>query len=375
MQMNRRDFAFSSLALALAGCAENSSGTKTPNIILGGGKYQDLDSNAIRYVLSVVNLGDGQRNLTDMTFLPHGIHRHPTDPYRLAVFEKIGPGACEFNLATNSIVRTIPQVDKRYFYGHGVYAADGATLLATETQLDTKDGVIAIRASDDLSYLGEFPSYGKEPHECKLIDGGKTLVVTNGGGDLSGDAPCVTYIDIASQKLIEKVRLTNARLNTGHLAVNKDGSLVVVSAPRSGLGAQHLGGVSIRPMGAEIESIANPQNITGRMQGEALSVTVHETAGLAAVTHPDGNMVTFWSLRDRALVKVVELPKPRGVEITSDQQKFIVSYGDEANLVSIPVASLKPDSTSIIAGSYITGSHIYNWSREMTEILSPGPLA
>ena len=92
------------------------------------------------------------------------------------------------------------------------------------------------------------------------------------------------------------------------------------------------------------------------------------------VTHPDGNMVTFWSLRDRQLIKVVELRRARGVELTKDESAFVVSYGENANLIRIPVATLEPDRSSIIAASYITGSHIYNWSREMSELFYPGPL-
>ena len=56
------------------------------------------------------------------------------------------------------------------------------------------------------------------------------------------------------------------------------------------------------------------------------------------------------------------------------EKNFIVSYGPSANLVQIPVASLEPDETSMIEVPYITGSHIYNWSREMSEMFYPGPL-
>jgi uncharacterized protein len=349
-------------------------GSNTQNLILGGGTYMDTKSGKINHVLAVVDLESRKQTQADTSFLPHGIHRKPTDPNCLAVFEKIGPGACEFDLAARKVLRYIPVVDGRQFYGHGGYSIDGAVMYSTETILKSGDGVIAVRDSQTLKILGEFPTFGKEPHECKLIDAGRTMVVTNGGGHMQGDAPNVAYIDVNSEKLLEKVELRNARLNTGHISLSDRGSLVVVSAPRAGLGAQHLGGVSIRPRGQSMETADSQEAVTQRMQGEALSVAIHSEAGLAAVTHPDGDMVTIWSLHNRQLVKVIELEKARGVELTEDMQNFVISYGPKASLIKVPVATLEPDKKSMIETSFITGSHIYNWSRELSELYYPGPL-
>lgn len=379
MALTRRDFLAASAVLCSAPLASVAS-TPKGNIILGGGQYRHADSEQVNYVLSLIDLTRGRRQLTPMTFLAHGIHRNPTDQNRLAIFEKKGPNACEFDLATQTIVRSIPIVsttratDKRYFYGHGSYSIDGQVLFSTETELDGLNGLIGIRNSRDLAYLGEFPSYGKEPHECKLIDGGKTLVVTNGGGVSHGAAPSVAYIDINSQQLLEKVELTNAKLNTGHLAISDKGELVVISAPRVGLSNTSLGGVSIRPEGEQLQPIASPQAITQRMRGEALSVAIHTASGVAAVTHPDGGMVTFWSIASRSLIKIIELPHPRGVELTVDQREFVISFGREASLARIPLATLEFDPAAIFKDSYITGSHIYNWSREMVELYYPRSL-
>lgn len=377
MALTRREFGLAGISLVLTACSDRSADqarrASSKNLILGGGIFQDRDTGEVRRVISVVDIDARSRSMTDTTFLPHGIHRKPTDTNCLALFEKIGPGACEYDLAAREITRYLPASHGRYFYGHGAYSVDGELLYSTETELDNGDGVIAVRDSRTMEPLGEFPTFGKEPHECKLIDGGSTMVVTNGGGDLRGDAPSVTYIDIGTKRLLEKVKLTNARLNTGHLAISNTGSLVVVSAPRSGLSTD-LGGVSIRPRGDVMQTIANPEAVTQRMIGEALSVIIHPDAGLAAVTHPDGNIVTIWSLSDRRLVKVIDLPSARGIELTLDKKNFIVSYGANANLVRIPIDSLEPDKSSIIEASYITGSHIYNWSREMSELFYPGPL-
>ena len=291
----------------------------------------------------------------------------------MAVFEKKGPHAVEFDLQQRRVIRPIVTASSRHFYGHGVYSVDGSLLYCTESYLDGLRGIIAVRDAETHAYLGEFPSFGKEPHECKLIDHGRTMVVTNGGGSGLDHAPSVAYIDVASEKLIERVTMTEPRINTGHLAVGSEGSLVVISAPRRGLETTEPGGVSIRPQGASMLTLSEPREITARMQGEALSVAIQEQKGIAAVTHPDGGMVTFWSIADRRFLNVIDLAHPRGIVLTSDDQFFVLSYGSEASLMRVNVDDFGRVENSIVPNTYISGSHIYNWSRELTEILAPGP--
>ena len=364
-------FAYGPVLTSLLGCTPSTPGAPA-NLILGGGRYTDLDTNRIEHVLSIVDLDAKDVSLISLGFLAHGIHIHADEPNLLAIFEKKGPHAVEFDLAARRVTRSIETSKARAFYGHGAYSVDGEHLFATETVLESLDGIIAVRDARTHANLGEFPSYGKEPHECKLIDSGRTLVVTNGGGSGSEDAPCVTYIDVASQNLIERIAMTNTRINTGHSALGSDGALVVVSAPRRGLATTEPGAVSIRPRGAALETIANPVSVTGRMQGEALSVIVQEEAEIAAVTHPDGGMVTFWSTADRRLLKVIDLPHPRGVTLTHDDEFFVLSYGADASLMRVEVESLELIDDSLVPNTLISGSHIYNWSRGLTEILAPG---
>jgi len=139
-----------------------------------------------------------------------------------------------------------------------------------------------------------------------------------------------------------------------------DASLIVVSAPRSGLSSDKLGGVSIQPSGKKMKSMSSPKKIVANMQGEALSVAVHQDTAL--VTHPGGNMLTFWSLDGRRFLKKVDLPRPRGVTLTRDQQQFVISFGDDASVVQIAVESLEVIESTLSQGSFLTGSHLHNWT-------------
>ena len=372
LQMSALTFTYPGM---LTGCGKSVSLNQNHDLILGGGRYQLEANGPIQYAFSMVNMTTGSVARVAMDFLSHGIHQHPHAPERIVIFQKKGPYACELDLKKQAVTRPIGTDKSRHFYGHGAYSADGKTLYCTEAYLHSYDGIIAVRDADTLEFLGEFPSYGKEPHECKLIDGGRVMVVTNGGGKLGEDAPCVTYIDTASHKLLERVPLTNDRLNTGHLSIAEDGSLVVVSAPRAGLDKSQLGGVSIRPSGGTMESLSQPQKVTHSMVGEALSVVIANDAGIAAVTHPDGGMVTFWSIQDRSLRKRLTLPYPRGVNLTLDKKTFIVSYGANPKLVKVSVATLEVMSKTEIDNTFISGSHIYNWSRGIPELQAPAVIS
>jgi len=378
MPISRRQFLQASTVLGLGSLASYTLPARAgaaENLILGGGRFRQQESEPYRHVLSVVDIDKQSNHLIDTHFFPHGIHQHVFEPHRLALFEKKGPGACEVDLTTGQVTRKIHTDPSRYFYGHGAYSINGEQLLCTESYLDSKRGIIAIRDSKTMDSLGEFPTYGSEPHECKLIDKGKTLVVTNAGSRAENDAPSVTYIDMASQQLLEKVPLSNPKIGSGHLGIGEDGSLVVVSPSRTEPTADQLGGVSIRPRGETMESIEYPTELVSQLKGEALSVAIYQEGDIAGVTHPSADKVTFWSTTNRKHVATLELPQPRGIALTRNNDFFIISYDAvKPKIVRVPVTSLNTKSAIVIDNTFISGSHIYNWSRGLTELGYPGPL-
>jgi uncharacterized protein len=103
--------------------------------------------------------------------------------------------------------------------------------------------------------------------------------------------------------------------------------------------------------------------VTSRMYGEALSVAIHEPTQIVAVTHPFGDMVTFWSMRTFAFLKKIELPRARGVTLTQDGRNFIVTYGPTTDLAAISPSTLTPARESVLTQSYLSGSHVFNWTR------------
>jgi hypothetical protein len=334
--------------------------------IIGGGAFDQQGDR--HYVVAVIDLDADEPtpSLIPVTFLGHGVAFNPADPTKAAVFEKKGPGACYVDLATGELISTISTPAHRHFYGHGIYSADHSLLYATESLLNEhRRGVLTVRDAKTFEELGTLPTFGTSPHDCLLIDDGKTMVVANGGGDLKGGArPCVTYVDIEHEKLLEKVELKAGRFNAGHLAISSAGDLVVVSAPRDGLSANvpKLGAISLKPKGKPLATVTKPQKVAAAMKGETLSVVIDESRGAVMATHPEGNMVTLWDLESANLKKrFKEFTGPRGVTLTLDGRFFVLSHmqGASTAITLVNSETLEVVANSRIDPAFTSGSHIY----------------
>lgn len=336
--------------------ARAAAGTE---LYLGSFKTARYDGK-ITHELSAVDAAGRRHASIPLTFHFHGLAPHPTERRRAVLFEKQGPGACEVDLVEKKVRRPVTTTDDRKFYGHGAFSPDGRVLYATETILASGEGVIVVRDGRTLAITGELPTFGAKPHDCVLIDGGRTLVVTNGGGPLEGAAPCVTFVDVRTRKLREKLTFDNPRVNAGHLALTSRRELLVISAPRSGLPGSEPGAISVRDKD-HLRVLAEPAEVTRKMIGETLSLAVHEPSGVVAVTNPDGDLVTFWSYPRGAFVKSLALEHPRGVTLTRDRRFFIVSHGRDPLLSFISTATLERDPARDVPGARMSGSHMYTW--------------
>ena len=96
------------------------------------------------------------------------------------------------------------------------------------------------------------------------------------------------------------------------------------------------------------------------MIGESLSLCIDERRRVVGVTNPDGNIVTFWDLDQKRLVKHLDLPAPRGITRTLDGRSLVLSYG-QGTLVLLDPETLAPRPAPVVATSTLSGSHIFNW--------------
>ncbi|MCB9787639.1 MAG: DUF1513 domain-containing protein [Deltaproteobacteria bacterium] len=338
---------------------------------LGGGRGDDKTTGAPRYWLSVVDLDRGERVATIPTaFFPHGIAAHPQKPHVVMLFEKHGEGCCQVDLRAGRVTATVRTVAGNQFYGHGAYAPDAGHFYCTETAVDDEyRGLLMVRDSRSFEALGELPTGGKEPHDCVLIAGGRTLVVTNGGGHVdNGGEASVTYVDVGTRAVQHTLRFSDPTLNAGHLWLTSKGELAVVSAPRSGLDTSDPkvhGAISFFSPGMDrgLRTVTDP--ILAQMRGETLSVAVHEPTMVVGATNPDGDLLTFWDFHTGKLLRAYhDLKGPRGIGLSLDRRYFAVTYGPQAALVLIDTRSLDRVAEGEVAQAWMTGSHVvcHDWS-------------
>jgi hypothetical protein len=340
--------------------------------LLCGGRQVNVDTGEERFVFTQLSIdqtikdkGAAQRLITDIGFLSHAVVKNPNAPNKVLVFEKKGTGAAEIDLKENKVINRIQPAKGCAFYGHGAYSKDGKLVYATEYDEDSYVGKMTVRDAADFKVTGEFPTHGEWPHDCQFIDDGKTVAITNGGGSLEGGAiPNVSYVEVGSGTLIEKIEFDNEMINAGHLVISSNGDLAIGHAMREGLDIREsLGGLSLRPKDGKFKSMIVPAEVTGAMKGETLSLCMHEETKIIAATNPyatGGGLVTFWNYETQKYVAKLALEQPRGVALTLDQKFWVISIGKEnpgVILVSTETNELEEAPVAFVASSQ--GSHMY----------------
>lgn len=125
--------------------------------------------------------------------------------------------------------------EDRTFSGHGVFSQDGRQLYATENDADTGDGLLGVYETSNWRRVGELPTRGIDPHEVILLADGKTLVVANGGIEMSGReklniaamAPSLVFLDAANgeTRAMHRLAADLNRLSIRHIASDAAGQV------------------------------------------------------------------------------------------------------------------------------------------------------
>jgi len=126
---------------------------------------------------------------------------------------------------------------------------------------------------------------------------------------------------------------------------------------------ESVGGVTLRVGNGPFVTMSEPAEVVERMIGESLSLCVDEPSQVVGVTNPDGNVVTFWDLTRQRFVKRLELPAPRGLTKTLDEEYLVLSYG-AGTLTLVEPSTLEPVSHRHVDKSTLSGSHIFSWDPE-----------
>ncbi|PWC89397.1 hypothetical protein TSH100_04975 [Azospirillum sp. TSH100] len=202
--------------------------------------------------------------------------------------------------------------DDRRFTGHGDYSADGRILYVAEDDVLREEGAIGIYdATDNYRRVGIIPTHGLGPHELILMHDGTTLAVANGGVithpdtgraklNLDSMDSSLTYVEAATGKLLDKVRLPEEHTNLGmrHIALLDDGGIAFGVQDERPMGMiQPLTGAH-RPGSGAIRLFDTPEDVLSRMQGYIGSVA--SDGKTVAASSPIGGIIGLWNAADGA---------------------------------------------------------------------------
>lgn len=180
----------------------------------------------------------------DITFelpLPargHAAAVHPELAKAVAFARRPGRFAIVLDCLTGTEESRLMPPEGRHFYGHGTFSEDGDLLFTTENDFDAGRGMIGVwDARNAYQRVAEFASGGIGPHDLKLLPGGQSLVVANGGIETHPDTgrtklniptmrPNLSYLGLDGREIARLELPREHRLNSiRHLAVAHTGAV------------------------------------------------------------------------------------------------------------------------------------------------------
>lgn len=271
------------------------------------------------------SLGSGDE--THMAALPmrgHGLLVDPRKPDEaLIIARRPGTLAAKVDLKTGRLLQQWEAGEDRHFFGHAVYSADGRALFVTENDIESGQGLVAVRDADDFRVLAEYRSHGIGPHDLLLMPDGITLAVANGGIQTFPETGRVklnrgridsslVYIDHRDGKLLGRYQVASTQLSLRHLALAPNGRLAAAlqfegdrKQPGVPLMMFHRGESALQFADA-------PQEAWDKMKHYAASVSYDPSSDRFALTCPLGNVMACWDSKGN-YAGHIDMPKVSGV--------------------------------------------------------------
>lgn len=272
----------------------------------------------------------------------HGMAVSPRSRDAVLVARRPGTFLVVFDVTSGEVIHQLESRPDRHFFGHAVYSADGRLLYTSENDFEQGKGVIGIRdVGAGYRQIGEFSSYGIEPHDLRLCQGGRALVVANGGIithpdfgraklNLDSMSSSLVYIETGSGRLLSEHRLSEELrlLSLRHLAL-ATGDQVCVAMQYQGTPEDHppLLGVH-RPGEKEIRLLAAPAAVLAGMRNYCGSVCADSSGQWFAASSPQGGLITFWSAPAGDYLGNARVADGCGIAAGARPGEFLLSGGN-----------------------------------------------
>jgi len=285
---------------------------------------------------------DGDGNELSSTALPargHDVAADPIGRFVVAFARRPGNFAVAIDRKNSRQPTGFTTPDNRHFFGHGVFSPDGRLLYATENDFENSAGMIGVYdATSSFSRIGEFPSYGIDPHELLLMPDGTTLCIANGGIETHPDfgraklnlaamEPSIVFVDISTGELLEKHAppADLSRLSTRHMDIDAEGN-VWVGCQFEGPETEHPPLILRVTRGEGYKQIMLPEKDQFALSNYIGSVAANKNENRIAVTSPHGNCTLLIDAMTGNLVRRIDQTDVCGVAARG--QGFLLSSGE-----------------------------------------------
>jgi len=270
----------------------------------------------------------------------HGIAVSPDGRRFMAFARRPGTFALLIDPFERVEPRVLTSIEGRHFYGHGCFSPDGRLVYAVENDYDAVRGVVGVYdvSGRQIRRLGEIETGGIGPHDILLAEGGRVLVVANGGIEthpsrpreklnLDTMQPSVAFLDRDSGDLLARHSLGRDlhQLSLRHMALDGQGKVWV--------GGQFEGDKGLLPplvarmsrdTGPDLTEI--PPALASGLQGYIGSVAVNASGDVIATSAPRGGQVLFWAAAGGAFLGADQVVDGCGLA-PLDASGFLVSDG------------------------------------------------
>lgn len=264
----------------------------------------------------------------------HGFAVNPRYPSHIVSLPTLpGTRAVAMDVANGKQLAVIHSRDGRHFNGHGVFNPDGSLFFSSDNIADTGAGVITVRDGKSFRFIRELPGHGIGPHDLRLLPDGTTLVVAGGGIlthpdsgkrelNINSMQTALLFIDSTNGTLLAHRETPIAKLSIRHIDVSADGSVLVACQYKGKRLMPQL--VGMQQGNSDIEMLAIDDDDLWLLNNYTASALIASN-GIAVVSCPRGNRLTFWDLARKKFIKAVEINDVGGIEVSADGKNFIAS--------------------------------------------------
>lgn len=256
-----------------------------------------------------------------------------------AIFFSRRPGKWLYivSLDEGRIEQTIQSPAGRHFYGHGILSVDQQLLYTSENNYETGKGVIGVYSTETFTRVDEFSSGGVGPHQIELINGGKTLVVANGGIQTHPKRPreklnietmhsTLTYIDLQNYSIIDSFSPENHQMSLRHLSIANNDT-VAVAVQYQGDNSDIIPLVLTHSGEGHLQALPASE-LTWLGQNQYIASVAFDPSGRYIVsTSPRGHTIELWDVSLNKHCSSISMRDVAGAVYSPSMERFIVSSG------------------------------------------------